>query len=63
VGRHLLEKLEGIARELGASNIVLETGPRQPEAIGLYSKSGFGEIAAFGEYRAHPLSLFLGKPL
>ena len=27
-----------------------ETGPRQPEAIGLYERAGYRPIAAFGAY-------------
>jgi putative acetyltransferase len=60
-GRRLLEALEAEARILGAKRIVLETGPRQPEAIALYSSCGFSEIAAFGEHQASPLSVFMGK--
>ena len=43
--------------------VVLETGPRQPEAISLYSRAGFVEIEGFGEFKDHPLSYFTGKQL
>ncbi len=63
LGRALLESLEGRARELGAGKLVLESGPRQPATIGLYSASGFVLIAVFGVYEASPLSTFMGKDL
>lgn len=63
VGRALLDALEAEARALGARRLVLETGPRQPEAIALYERAGFVRIPAFGRYRDHPLSIFMGKDL
>ena len=54
VGRQMLLELETIARQLGAERIVLETGPRQPEAIALYRRAGFVEIALFGDYLDSP---------
>lgn len=63
VARRLLESLEAEARALGARRLVLETGPRQPEAIGLYASAGFSTIGAFGQYQASPLSVFMGKTL
>jgi putative acetyltransferase len=61
VGRRLLEKLEEIARESGAAALRLETGIKQPEAIGLYRSCGFVEIAAFADYQPDPLSMFMEK--
>jgi GNAT superfamily N-acetyltransferase len=46
--------LETVARELGATRIVLETGPRQPEAIALYHRAGFADIPLFGDYLDSP---------
>lgn len=63
LGRRVLESLETEARMLGATTIVLETGPRQPEALALYSKAGFSTVPAFGEYVDSPLSIFMGKTL
>ena len=63
VGRALLDALVAEARQLGATRLVLETGPRQPEAIALYERAGFVRIPAFGEYEDHPLSVFMGKDL
>ena len=63
LGRRLLAALEAEARGLGARRIVLETGRRQPEAVGPYAGAGFGEIPAFGEYEDSSSSLFMGKTL
>ncbi len=63
IAGRLLDVLESEARHLGAREIVLETGPRQPEAISLYSRAGFVEIEGFGKFKDHPLSYFMGKEL
>lgn len=63
LGQSLLDVLEAEAKRLGLARLVLETGSRQPEAIALYRHAGFVTVAAFGEYREHPLSTFLGKVL
>ena len=41
----------------------LETGIRQPEALGLYRASGYREIGPFGDYGPDPLSVFMEKNL
>lgn len=61
VARKLMETLEAAAFERGLAAIRLETGIYQPEAIGLYKKFGYVEIAAFGGYQPDPLSLFMEK--
>jgi putative acetyltransferase len=63
LGRRILSAIEAAARGLGLAALRLETGIRQPEAIGLYRTYGFREIAAFGDYRPDPLSLFMQKDL
>ena len=63
LGRALLESLEGRARALGARKLALETGPRQPAAIGLYAAAGYMCIDPYGSHVEHPLSTFLGKDL
>jgi putative acetyltransferase len=63
IGGQLLAALEEEARALGVGRLVLETGVRQPEAVALYGRFGFGEIPAFGEYIGSELSLCLGKAL
>ncbi|CAN7607216.1 GNAT family N-acetyltransferase [Rhizobium sp. LjRoot30] len=63
IGNLLMAKLEDHARESGFSAIRLETGISQPEAIGLYRRSGYVEIGPFGNYAADPLSIFMEKRL
>jgi len=50
VSKALLRGLEDAAAARGWSTLRLETGPRQPEAIGLYERAGYRPIAAFGAY-------------
>jgi putative acetyltransferase len=61
VGRQILVALEAQARRLGATRLVLETGPRQPEAIALYAHAGFVEIPLFGEYIGSQFSVCMAK--
>ena len=61
VGRRLLEALENAARRRNVERISLETGIRQPEAIGLYRASGYRDCPPFGAYTPDPLSLFMTK--
>jgi putative acetyltransferase len=63
VGRRLLEALEDAARQRNVDHISLETGIRQPEAIGLYRASGYRDCPPFGTYTPDPLSLFMTKRL
>lgn len=50
VGSEILKALEIWANELGCKKCVLETGKRQPEAIGLYEKCGYQRIPNYGQY-------------
>jgi GNAT superfamily N-acetyltransferase len=50
VGKAVLAGLEDAARDRGWTTLRLETGPRQPEAAGLYSAAGYRPIAAFDGY-------------
>jgi len=63
LSRQLLAYLEESARDLAFAKVCLETGIRQPEAIGLYRSSGYVEIPPFGIYVGHPLSVCFEKPL
>lgn len=63
IARRVLQELERHARALGARQLVLETGDRQPEAIAVYRRAGFQKIALYGEYLDSPLSLCMGKSL
>lgn len=61
--RKLLEFLESTARTSGFKAVRLETGTKQPEAIGLYESSGYHLIPAFGEYVGNPFSICYEKKL
>ena len=50
VAKALLVGLEEAALERDWTTLRLETGPRQPEAVGLYSRAGYRPIEAFGAY-------------
>jgi GNAT superfamily N-acetyltransferase len=51
LARVLLRAAEERARELGYRQLVLETGSQQPEALALYTASGYQPIEGFGYYR------------
>jgi putative acetyltransferase len=63
LGGKLLQAIEQKAAAKGQSILRLETGIRQPEALGLYRKAGYVEIEPFGDYAPDPLSVFLEKTL
>ena len=63
LGRRLLNALEEVACHRSITRISLETGTKQPEAIGLYRASGYQDCPPFGDYKADPLSLFMTKSL
>ncbi|MGA8257211.1 MAG: GNAT family N-acetyltransferase [Nocardioides sp.] len=61
--RTVLDLLETSAAAAGAEALVLETGMRQPEAIGLYTSAGYVAIPGFGYYCGSELSRCFGKDL
>lgn len=46
----ILKELEGWASELQFTKCILETGVKQPEAIGMYKKNGYKRISNYGQY-------------
>ncbi len=48
----VLQALEDAAWEAGYAHLILETGPRQPEALELYTGRGYRRIEAYGHYPA-----------
>lgn len=50
IATKILAELERWAAELSYEKCVLETGKRQPEAIGLYEKNGYKRISNYGQY-------------
>lgn len=63
LARRMLAALEDDARTAGRTRMVLETGLEQPEAIALYTSSGYEPCAKFGYYRAYDSSRCFAKPL
>jgi GNAT superfamily N-acetyltransferase len=63
LARRVLAALEEDARAAGRSRMVLETGDKQPEAISLYTSSGYRPCVKFGHYRFHEGSRCYAKPL
>jgi len=61
IARLLLAELEAQAAVFGFRTLRLETGNRQPEAIGLYESSGFRRIAPYGSHVEDPLSICFEK--
>jgi len=63
LGRRLLATIEESAREAGCKRVILETGDRQPEAVGLYESAGYTRIDDFGYYAGHEGVLSFAKVL
>lgn len=63
LARRILAALEEDARDAGRRRMVLETGAKQPEAVALYTSSGYEPCEKFGYYRCHELSLCYAKAL
>ena len=63
VAQAVLGELEKWAGELGYASGVLETGKRQPEAIRLYERSGYGHIPNYGQYVGIDNSVCMQKAL
>jgi putative acetyltransferase len=59
----IMEYLEVALEQQGVNLSRLETGIRQPEALGLYRKLGYRERGPFGAYAEDPLSVFMEKRL
>jgi GNAT superfamily N-acetyltransferase len=63
LGRRLLDELEAEARRLGYASVVLETGDRQQEAVGLYESTGYERIPCYPPYDSRELSICYEKRL
>ncbi|BBC95475.1 GNAT family N-acetyltransferase [Streptomyces griseofuscus] len=63
LARRMLAALEEDARAAGRLRMVLETGTKQPEAIALYTSSGYTRCPKFGYYRFHEESRCFAKDL
>ena len=63
VAKQIMNKLEAELMARGVHLARLETGIRQPEALGLYRRLGYVERGPFGGYAVDPLSVFFEKRL
>ena len=63
LARLLLDVLETEAAARSCRTVMLETGPYQPEALGLYAACGYQRRGPYGGYADDPLSVFMEKPL
>jgi GNAT superfamily N-acetyltransferase len=63
LARRILTALEEDARAAGRTRMILETGTKQPEAIALYTSSGYEPCEKFGYYRFHTESRCFAKQL
>ena len=63
VARQLMELLEHTARDAGCPQLVLETGPDNPEALALYTRHGFERCGPYDDYPDDPFSVFMQKTL
>jgi len=63
IATKILSELEKWAEELSYGKCVLETGKRQPEAIQLYTKSGYNIIPNYGQYKGIANSICFEKIL
>lgn len=59
----VLKGLEEWARAQSATELVLETGTAQPDAIRFYEREGYNRIESFGDYVGEPLSVCYSKAL
>jgi putative acetyltransferase len=61
--KKLMALLESRSAEAGCRRLMLETGPRQPEALAFYEARGFRRCPPFGSYPDDPLSVFMEKEI
>lgn len=63
VATRLMAAVSAAAVGLGCDRLVLSTGPRQPEAAGLYRRLGWQRIPNYGENATMPTVLCFEQPL
>ncbi len=61
IASKVLVELETWTAELGFKHCILETGKRQPEAIGLYLTNGYNIIPNYGQYENVETSVCMKK--
>jgi putative acetyltransferase len=63
IAKEIVMELENCLVKNSIFTARLETGVHQHEAIDLYKKLGYSEIAPFGDYTEDPLSVFMEKKI
>jgi GNAT superfamily N-acetyltransferase len=63
ISRLLMTAVEDVAREMGESRILLQTGLKQREAIALYESTGYEHVEAFAPYDGLENLVFMAKAL
>jgi putative acetyltransferase len=63
IAKEIVKELENCLVKRSIFTARLETGIHQHEAIDLYKKLGYFEIAPFGDYTEDPLSVFMEKKI
>lgn len=63
ISRHILSKLEELARDYNYERVILETGTLQTEAINLYESAAYKRMACYGQYVDDPDSICYEKTL
>jgi len=63
ISRRILNELEAWAKSLGFVYVVLETGSKQQEALGLYKRAGYTNIPSYPPYIGLPDSICFKKSL
>ena len=63
IAKEIVEELENCLVKRSIFTARLETGIHQHEAIDLYKRLGYLEVAPFGDYIKDPLSLFMEKKI
>ena len=61
VSRAIMQELESHLASQNIATARLETGNKQPEALGLYSGLGYIKRRPFGDYSPDPNSIFMEK--
>jgi putative acetyltransferase len=61
--RVIMHALEQYLIDCNIRLCCLETGPNQPESIGLYKSLGYHQCTPYGDYQPDPLSIFMQKEL
>lgn len=63
LSRILMSAIEDVAREKGETRLLLQTGPKQVEAIALYLSTGYEHVGEFGPYKGLADMVYMEKAL